>query len=1031
MIEGFVRNGRMMALFIAIIVVSGLASLSVLPRSEDPALENRFAIVITHYPGASAERVESLITEPIEQRLRRIAEIDYIESTSRAQISILRVKLKGSVSDGAPIFSLIRDQLADIQTDLPAQASQPILDEERSFAYTELIALNWQGPGEPQLIQMGRYAEELKSQLLLVTDTDIVNIYGQNQEQILVELDQHKAALAGISIERVIRAINQADVKVPAGKLVNSENQLQIEIIGALDSLDRIRNIPIYSEQFAALTVSDIASVERQLINPLTKLAIVNGKPAIVVGTRMLQNARIDHWTEQVNTALDQFTGMLPSSIGVEVLFSQNRYTQQRLTELLDNIFIGFALIAIVLLFTLGMRAAAIVTAALPLTVLFTLAVMRFYDLPIHQMSITGLVVALGIMVDNAIVMTDTVLQKKKQGINGLQAVIESVRHLWMPLLGSTLTTILAFMPIALMPGDAGEFIGGIALSVIFALIGSYLISHTVVAGLSGRFLKRATSYPSGTKLPNWLTEGMHLPRLNALFVQSLQLALTHPKTATLLLIALPLSGFISAQHLQEQFFPPSDRDMFHIEVYLPAQNSLQATYQLTDNISQHIAQYDGIKSVNWFVGESAPSFYYNLVGAKDGMQNYAQAMITTKHFSVANQLIPKLQLALDDKYPQAQIIVRKLEQGPPFNAPIEIRLFGPSLDTLKQLGDQLRLIINHTEDVIHSRATLLAGTPKIWLDIDETIVNGQNMGLTDIAGQLQSSLDGQKAGSVIEATQSIDVRVRRPQSLTQSSDDLYSFPIVTQGQTEFMPLSTVSQLSLSPSHGAIPHRDGRRVNIIEGYLRAGVLPSIALDKIKQQISATDFVLPPGYHLEIGGEAGARNSAVTDLMSSIGIIAILLVTTVVLSFNSFRISLIIFTTALMSAGLGLLSVWLFNYPFGFTVIIALLGLSGLAINSAIVILAELKADSQAIKADTTSIIGAVTGCTRHISSTTITTVGGFLPLIIAGGGFWPPFAIAIAGGTVLTTLLSFYLVPVMFYRFARYKAFEQTSQSRR
>ncbi|WP_371186134.1 efflux RND transporter permease subunit [Thalassotalea maritima] len=1027
MIEMLVRNGRMLSLLVAIVLVSGLASLSMLPRTEDPSLENRFAVVITSYPGASAERVESLVTEKIEQRLRRIAEIDYIESTSRPEISVLRVKLKGSVAKGEPIFSLIRDQLADVENQLPAEASKPTLDEERTFAYTQLVALNWLASDQPDMLLLGRYAEELKSMLLLVRNTDIVQIHGKNQEQIQVELNQYQAALAGISTDHVVQAIRQADVKVPAGTLVNPANQMQIELTGALTSVDRIRNVPIRSNGTSPLLVGDVATVKRTLAQPLTKLAIVNGKPAIVIATRMLKGVRVDKWSEQVEQQLAAFKQSLPNSISLDVLFSQNDYTHTRLSELIDNIFIGFALIAVVLLVTLGLRAATIVTVSLPLTVLFTLSVMNFTGLPIHQMSVTGLVVALGIMVDNAIVMTDTVLQKKKHGINGLQAVIESVRHLWMPLLGSTLTTILAFMPIALMPGDAGEFISGIALSVIFALIGSYLISHTIVAGLSGRFLKVS----SDKRVPQWLSQGIHLPALHKQFHRSLLFALTNPKRTIALVLLLPLCGFWLAGTLDEQFFPPSDRDMFHIEVYLSPQSSLRATQQLTEQISADLQQYSNIDHVRWFIGESAPSFYYNLIAAKDRMQNYAQAMITANDFVAANQLIPELQLALDKHYPQAKILVRKLEQGPPFNAPIEIRLFGPNLDTLKTLGDDLRRVFNQTDDVIHSRATLLAGTPKVWLRTDEATLNNQGLTLSDVARQLQTGLDGAVAGSVIESTESIPVVVSRPRTATQDVSDLYAFPIMNAEQAGFIPLSAVSGVSIEPSRGAIPHRNGRRVNVIEGYLRAGVLPSVALNKIKQQLAAENFSLPNGYSMEIGGESGARDDAVTDLLSSVGIIVVLLITTVVMSFNSFRISSIIFISAFMSAGLGLFCVWLFNYPFGFTVIIGLMGLAGLAINSAIVIVAELKADSDAIQGNIDAIIHGVTSCTRHISSTTITTVGGFLPLIIAGGGFWPPFAIAIAGGTVLATMLSFYLVPAMFYLMSRRNAFEQTAADRR
>ncbi|WP_068546900.1 efflux RND transporter permease subunit [Thalassotalea crassostreae] len=1021
MIELFVKNGRLMVLMIAIIIVAGLASLSVLPRAEDPTMVNRAASVITPFPGASAERVEALVTEKIEQKLRRLAEIDYLESTSRPGISVIQVKLKGEVSDSDPVFSRIRDLLNDVDHELPQSAMSPILEDERSFAYTQLVAVKWADDSPVNQIILGRYATELKSQLRLVSNTDIVEIHGQNDEEILVELNQQLAAQSSISLQQVSNAIARADVKVPAGKLVNDYNQMQIELTGALISLDRIRNIPIYSDSNSSLLVGDVANIKRQIISPHDEAAIINGRPAIVVGTRMLTGVRIDQWSIKVAEKIAEFEQSLPENIELEVLFDQNTYTSVRLSDLVNNIFIGFGIIAAVLLVSLGFRSALIVVASLPLTVFFTLSVMNFYGLPIHQMSVTGLVVALGIMVDNAIVMTDTIQQKKMKGIRGLQAVLESVKHLWMPLMGSTLTTVLAFMPIVLMPGDAGEFVGGIALSVIFALIGSYIISHTIVAGLSGRFIKIDNSKTG------WLYQGITLPKLHVLFEKSLAKSLHKPKLTIAIVLLLPIAGFFSASQLHEQFFPASDRDMFQIELYMPAQTSINATTTMTQQISEYLNQYNEIKALNWFIGKSAPSFYYNLMSSKDGMQNYAQAMVSAADFEVANKLIPQLQFDLDNHFPEAQILVRKLEQGPPFNAPIEIRLFGPNLDILQSKGNEIRKVFSETDHIIHSRATLMPGTPKVWLEADEETVNRLGLNLADIANQLNLALDGSKQGSVIEATESINVRVKIADSEHQSINDLANFPIVNNKDGSSFPLSAVSKSVVSPSRGAIPHRDGMRVNVIEGYVRTGVLPSMVLAEIQQKLEQQDFNLPNGYSIQIGGESGARDEAVGKLMSSVGIIAILLITVVVLSFNSFRISSIIFISGFMSTGLGLLSVYMFNHPFGFTVIIGLLGLMGLAINSAIVILAELKADSKAISGDNNAIIHAVLSCTRHISSTTITTVGGFLPLILAGGGFWPPFAIAIAGGTVLTTLLSFYFVPAIFCLMSKSKPFEQTN----
>jgi len=1019
MIRSFVKNGRLMSLTIILLIVAGIGAISTLPRTEDPRILNRVASVLTYLPGASAERVEVLLTEKIEQEVRILSEIDLITSTSRPGLSVVRLKLHDHITDSVPVWSRVRDLLNDVTPKLPKNTPAPVLIDNRGYAFTQLVSLNWQKNTPVDIASLGRYANELQNRLRQISGTDLVSIFGHGDEEILVEIDDEQTSKLQLSAQTISQKILAADAKVSAGNLVNQQNRMQVELTGAFDTVDRIRNIPLQkNDDNTIIRLGDIADVSKGLSWPADEIAVVNGKESVVVATRMLPDLRIDQWSAQVTKELEEFKALLPDSIALEVLFDQNVYTSKRLGDLIENILIGFAIISFVLLVTLGWRSALIVAASLPLTVLFTLAIMNAYGLPIHQMSVTGLVVALGIMVDNAIVMADTIQTRRQQGHKRLDSVGYAVQHLWLPLLGSTITTILAFMPIVLMPGPAGEFVGGIALSVIFSLIGSYIISHTIVAGLAGRFIPKKKDASA-----HWYNVGIRLPKISQIFQQSLETAIKFPKTIIILVFSLPLLGFISANQLTEQFFPASDRDMFQIELFLPSQTSILATQKTTEQITDYLHTLDGITKVRWFVGKNAPSFYYNLVPTQDGVKNYAQGMITAQDFKATNALIPEIQRALDDILPHAQILVRKLEQGPPFNAPVELRVFGPNLDQLKALGDNLREIMSATQDIVHTRATLQPGTPKVWVNTDENAAALAGLSLTEVANQLNTSLSGQVNGSIIEATESIPVRVRVANNERGELANLASINLVSPESRENVPLTAIANLTVKPSRGAIPHRDGMRVNVIEGYIRAGVLPSTVLNRVKEQIEQQNFQLPAGYKIEIGGESAERNKAVGKLLASVGIILTLLITVVVLSFNSFRLSAIIFLSAFQSTGLGLLSVYLFDYPFGFTVIIGLLGLMGLAINAAIVIIAELKSNAKAVKGDVDAIVASVQSCTRHITSTTITTVGGFLPLILAGGGFWPPFAVAIAGGTVLTTLLSFYFVPAAFAYMARKKEF--------
>ncbi|MGL5025121.1 MAG: efflux RND transporter permease subunit, partial [Shewanella oncorhynchi] len=765
------------------------------------------------------------------------------------------------------------------------------------------------------------------------------------------------------------------------------------------------RQVPLkIDSQGQIIRLGDIATVTRQAQTPADSIALVDGEQGVMVAVRMIDNTRVDLWQAQVNNVVDELNRDVPANIQIQWLFEQNSYTSERLGGLVVNLLQGFVIILLVLLLTLGLRNAIIVAISLPLTALFTLACMKYIGLPIHQMSVTGLVVALGIMVDNAIVIVDAISQRRQQGMSRLAAVSETLHHLWLPLAGSTITTILAFAPIVLMPGAAGEFVGGIAMSVMFALLGSYVISHTLIAGLAGRFSHEG-------KQDVWYQHGINLPLVSQYFQASLRIALKRPIVSALLIGITPVLGFFASGKMTEQFFPPSDRDMFQIEIYLAPHVSLENTLNQVQLMDKKLHAVTGITQVDWVVGGNTPSFYYNLTQRQQGATNYAQAMVKVTDFERANELIPELQQQFDSAFPEAQVLVRKLEQGPPFNAPVELMIFGPNLDTLRSLGDDVRNILAQTPDVLHTRATLSAGAPKLWLQVNEDASLMSGLSLTDIAKQIQMSTTGVIGGSVLEQTESLPVRVRLADDSREQVSRLSEIQLMTPSG-ESVALSALAHNEVQVSRGAIPRRNGQRVNTIEAYIVSGVLPAQVLNDVKDKVA--QLPLPSGYRIEIGGESAKRNEAVGNLLSNMMLVVTLLLATVVLSFNSFRLTAIILLSAIQSAGLGLLAVFVFGYPFGFPVIIGLLGLMGLAINAAIVILAELEDMPSARLGDMETIVSTVSSCGRHISSTTITTVGGFIPLIIAGGGFWPPFAIAIAGGTLLTTLLSLVWVPTMY-----------------
>ena len=1011
-----ISNTRLLILMTALLMVSGISAFMTLPRAEDPVIINRYANITTSFPGASAERVETLVTEVIENKLRELSEVKLVSSTSRPGVSIVTLELNDTITEPEPVWSQARDKLSDIESILPAGSHSPDLDSDHTYAFTTIASLTWSGSGEPDRLTLGRYAKELAKRLRTLSGTEFVDEYGMPQEEIQISLRTADAAALGRSSANIAESLEGADAKNSAGELVSAYSRFGLEIKSELDSIERIKQVPIATDSKGhIIRMEDIASVKRGEKTPQDQIAIIDGEPGVIVAARMHPDLRVDNWTSRANDLIGKFEQELPSNVKVTVLFNQQGYTETRLDDLGKSLMIGFGLILIVLFVTLGVRAAILVAISLPLTSLLTLSIMKMTGVPINQMSVTGLIVALGIMVDNAVVMVDTIQAYRLKGQQRAEATMNALKHLWVPLLGSTLTTVLAFAPIILMPGASGEFVGGIAITVSFSLIGSYIISHTLIAGLATKLLPKQLSDVDKKGQHHWYMTGLRIPALTRWFSSSVRFGVTHPIITIALVLLVPFTGYWSMSQLTEQFFPPSDRDMFEIQVYMPPQASIYATKNTSEKIDDVIHRYPEVERIDWLVGANFPSFYYNLQARQNSAPYFSQAMVKTENFDQANALIPELQKVLDKEVPQAQILVRKLNQGPPFTAPVELRVYGENLDTLKAIGEDVRLILAGVPHVTHTRETLQPGTPKVWLKVDEDTAKLNGISLNQFAGMLQTTLTGRESGSVIEGSESVPIRVRVADEARENLAHLSNIrlPISSDVYSTGINVSTLAELELTTSRGAITRRNGQRVNTIEGYIEAGVLPQTVLNEFQKRLA--DYEMPSGYTIGFGGESAERDNSVNSLISNVAVVVVLMVLVVVMSFNSFRMSSIIFMVAGLAGGLGLLSVWIFGYPFGFTVIIAMLGIAGLAINAAIVILTELKLDKQASSGNVDAVVEAVMSCTRHISSTTITTVGGFMPLIIAGGGFWPPFAVAIVGGTVLTTLISFYFVPVVYH----------------
>ncbi len=1038
-----ISNGRLLILMIAFLVVGGLSSLSVLPRMEDPVLTPRAATITTLYPVADAEQVESLVTDRIEQSVREVEAIKEMRSESRSGVSLITIELRDDVYNTGPIWSRIRGKVEDSISLLPPEAARPQFEDVDVRAFAWIGGLVWKSKRAPNYAILGRFAKDLEDRLRSVAGTDDVEQFGRPDEEIVVSVDPTELAQIGLSAADVANVIGNNDTRNSAGSVRSIEESLPIELTNQLASLSSIQQLPVKNDSRGRFVVlGDVATVDRGIADPPSQIGQIDGCNALLVAAMVRQTSRIDQWRSELEVVIEEFKTTLPPIIELETVLDQNNYVQGRLGELIANLLIGSLAVMVVVWILMGWRNALMVSTALPLVSMAVLSGMRVMSVPIHQMSVAGLIIALGLLIDNAIVIVDSVSSQLASGKSKLDAVSTTGKILFIPLLASTLTTAFAFAPICLMEGPAGEFVGAMASNVILAIGSSLFISLLIIAPLA-TILHKGSSQNNSDET-NGAASGLSAAWVKPTFRRFLKSVVVHPKITMSSCAAAAMLGFFCLRQLPDQFFPPADRDQFHIELELPQNASFAELEELTAGITNQLNAHRRVKQTTWLLGRSAPTFYYNIITRRQNAKEYAQAIVQLDSNEGSIEVIQSLQTQLQNSFPEARVLARQLEQGPPFAAPIEVRFFGPDLDKLRQLGGETRKLLSELPHVVHTRVELNDSTPTIAVQVEADQARLAGFTPSDIARQLNSQMEGTPGGFVLQSTEQIPVRVRTNKKRRRSLIDLQSIDLVrtvgtsigassdgfsasgssTNGSSTsgtsadnasaLVPLSAVATLGLKPKPATVSRLNSIRVQEVQAFLSAGTLPSTVLSQLNKRFAEGAIEIPPGYRMSFGGEASKRNEAVGNLMASVGVLVAAIVMTLVLSIGSFRSAVVIGAVAMMAIGFGGISLYLFGYPFGFMAIVGIMGLLGIAINDSIVVLTALRHDAQASQGNIEAILDVTLHETRHVLATTFTTIAGFVPLILSGGGFWPPMAIAIAGGVVGCTVLALLFVPAAF-----------------
>ena len=1008
LIKVFLERPRILILTLIFFLLVGYSGFNNIPRQEMPELAERWGVVIQVYPGASPDRIETQVTEILEIKLREIPEIRNLNSNLRQGSATTLVELKDEVSFDLveKVWSEVQDKIDLTEQEIPNNARLE-LSRNSGPPISALYSIQWKGDDEPPLILMSRLAEQLKRKLAYLGSTEEVEIHGEANEEIVVEVDSRKLSNLGISFQNLSNLIASFDNKRSAGLISNADEEILIKPKDNLKTISQLEDIPIAKYDSQLVKVSDIASVSQQAVTPIESYSIVDGNPAVIVQVTGSFDQRIDQYVSRANAVVEDFKKGLPEEIVVSSIYEESLYVEKRLDELTSSI--GFALFLVLALsaFLLGLRSAILVALILPLTLCSVLFICQITGLPLHQTSTTGMIIALGLLIDNAIIVVEDYRYRRLDGLGSKQAIYKSVKHLFMPLLAATATTALAFMPIAVGEGPSNEYVGGMAKTLIMAVTSSLFLSLTVVLPTL-HYLEKMPFLSSDI-----FSQGYSSTKLYTYYRSSLFWALSKPRRAILVSFSMPLLGLILFSTLDRDFFPANDRNMFQVRVELPNNSSVNATIEKVKDVREQLSTYDFIENDFWFVGRKLPRILGNVVGGNSelGSNNEANAVYFTSSYWTMKNNIDMIAKDLVENNPGVRIIVDQFSSGPPVFADIEYRIMGEDQDILTELGDKLELILSRAPDVYLTRSQSNEYETNLEIDFDNSSIAYSSSDMDSLISEINFASNGVIIGTMLDGKKELPIRLKRNQEA--ASDISQASLLSISGNNGIEYIENFSDIKLSRKLGAFSRYKGERENGVSAWTWPRSLPSVSEEFLREDILKFKESLPPGYRLEQAGEAAESAESNAQLFASAIVFFILILVGLVFALNSFRQTLLISSVAGLCVGLAILGLVVGMQNFGFIGLVGALGLAGLAINDSIVVLAALKEDSEKGDYDLSGVIQTVTRATRHIITTTATTIGGLFPLILTSI-FFQPLAWAMSVGVIGASLIALFYIPAMF-----------------
>lgn len=1008
--EWALKNRALVLYAMILLGALGALSYSQLGQSEDPPFTFKVMVVNTVWPGASAEEVSRQVTERIEKKLMETGDYDRITSFSRpGQSQVLFMARDDMHSSEIPdLWYQVRKKVRDIKHTLPPDAQGPFFNDEFGTTFGNIYALT--GPGFDYAL-MKDYAERLQLALQRVEDAGKVELVGVQDEKIWVELSNTKLASLGIPMGAVQQALQSQNAVAQAGFFETDSDRVRLRVSGQFRSVEEIRRFPI-DVNGRTLRLGDIAEVFRGFSDPAEPRMRFLGENAIGLAVSMKDGGDILALGDSLDAEFKRLQDTLPAGLELRKVSDQPAAVEAGVGEFVQVLIEALVIVLLVSFFSLGARTGLVVALSIPLVLAMTFALMHYFDIGLHKISLGALVLALGLMVDDAIIAVEMMAIKMEQGFSRLKAAGFAWTSTAFPMLTGTLITAAGFLPIATAESGTGEYTRSIFQVVTLSLLVSWITAVVFVPYLGDKLLPELARRDADGKV--------HDPYQKPFYQRFRRLVLwcvRYRKTVITLTLLIFVGSLALFRLVPQQFFPPSARLELMVDLKLHEGASLEATQAQAERLEKLLADNPDIDHYVAYVGAGSPRFYLPL-DQQLPAASFAQFVVLTDNIEQREQVRTWLIDTLREQFPTLRSRVSRLENGPPVGYPIQFRVSGEHIPRVRELARQVATVVRENPAVANVHLDWEEPSKVVRLNVDQDRARALGVNTADLSQALQSSLSGVAVSQYREDNELIDVEVRGDVREREALGQLGNLAVQTESGRS-VPLNQVATLEYGFEEGIIWHRDRLPTVTVRADIYGDEQPATLVNQLLPKLQGVREVLPPGYLLEVGGTVEEAARGQSSVNAGLPLFVLVVITLLMLQLRRFSLTTMVFLTA----PLGLIGVTLFlllfGEPFGFVAMLGTIALTGMIMRNSVILVDQIEQDISQGRSQWDAIIESTVRRFRPIALTALTAVLAMIPL--SRSDFFGPMAVAIMGGLIVATALTLLFLPALYAAWFRVK----------